>query len=95
MGLGKAKVMEGEEIDCQGTVIYGASDDKSFFKVFKDKKHQIDTYGKKRSNGKMKCNNEEFGDVAPGLPKMCWCDKDADQEKYEVGEGNIVEKCGT
>jgi hypothetical protein len=42
----------------------------------------------------MKCNNEQFGEVAPGLKKACWCDKDSEMADYEVTEGSVVEKCG-
>ena len=54
----------------------------------------VKTYGKKRSNGKMKCSYEVFGDTAPGYGKGCWCDADTGMGKYEVPEDHIVEKCG-
>lgn len=80
MGLGKVKVHEGEEIDCVGTVFYGHSTDGMFSKIFEHGK----TYGKKRSYGKTSCSLEEFGDVAPGKGKGCWCEKDKEADPYEV-----------
>ena len=41
----------------------------------------------------MMCDNENFGDVAPGKGKGCWCDADEDKEPYEIPAGNVVEKC--
>lgn len=90
MGLGKVKVHEGEEIDCVGTVFYGHTTDGMFNKIFEQGK----TYGKKRSYGKTSCSFEEFGDVAPGKGKGCWCEKDSEADPYEVQEGFVVEKCG-
>jgi hypothetical protein len=90
--LGKAKIKEGQTIDCVGTVLFGATSNTWFEDIFHDH-HGKKTYGKKRSNGKMKCSTELFGDVAPGLPKHCWCDADKDLAPYELAEGSIAEKC--
>jgi hypothetical protein len=63
--------------------------------MFFDKKTPgRNTYAKKRSNGKMKCGFEEFGDVAPGLGKGCWCDADTGMLPYEAPENTVIEKCG-
>ena len=42
----------------------------------------------------MKCSYEEFGDVAPGKGKGCYCDEDKKLLPYELAEGNIADKCG-
>jgi hypothetical protein len=92
-GLGKAKVHEGEEIECVGTVLYGHSKNGMFANIFKNPKEKK-TYAKKRSYGIMKCSIENFGDVAPGMGNACWCDKDADLEPYVLEEGHVAEACG-
>ena len=92
MGLGKPKANDGQDINCVGTVFYGHSHSGNFVDLFSDPNNRK-SYAKKRSNGKMKCSYELFGDVAPGLPKSCWCDADADLEPYVVPDGNIVEPC--
>jgi hypothetical protein len=92
MGLGKAQATEEQDINCVGTVLYGQSPSGNFVDLFSDLNNRK-SYGKKRSNGKMKCSNSVFGDVAPGIGKSCWCDADADLEPYVVPAGNIVEPC--
>ena len=42
----------------------------------------------------MKCSYEEFGDVAPGKGKGCYCDEDKKLLPYELAEGNVADKCG-
>jgi len=39
-----------------------------------------------------KCTTAEFGDVAPGQVKSCWCD-DAKKEAYKLEKEMIAEKC--
>lgn len=92
MGLGKMKVREGEEFECVGTAFYGHAKDGMFSNIFHGPEKK--TYAKKRSYGKISCSYEEFGDVAPGLGKGCFCEEDKKQDPYEVKKGNVVEKCG-
>ena len=44
------------------------------------------------TGGSIKCSNEEFGDVAPGKPKSCFCNE-AKEPLYKLPKEFAAEKC--
>jgi hypothetical protein len=84
---------EGESCSCKGNVFYGFAPDGKFEQIFRSPTG-AETYAVKKilAGDSMKCDTSEFGDVAFGKPKTCFCDE-TKAEVYKMEKEFVAEKC--